>query len=146
MTALTKWCKGSVSRHIIAVLGLTVIDLPLFLLSFKIYTLILSGCIPARLLDWANLLYVIPILLVGNLSSVAAGTEGGRKEQSKVKSLLMLALFDIAVCLLSLLPIASTEPWGIALWFAYILAFSFALFALYECIDKSAMKHFDSDR
>lgn len=78
MTALIKWCNGSVSRHIIAVLGLTVIDLPLFLLS--------------------------------------------------------------------LLPIASPELWGIALWFAYILAFALALCAVYEFIDKSAMKRFDLDQ
>lgn len=59
MRALRKWCKGSISKCAVGVLGLTVISLPLLLILWRIYVQIFSVSILRYLFSWRTMVYLI---------------------------------------------------------------------------------------
>ena len=140
MRALRKWCKGSISKCAVGVLGLTVINLPLLRILWRIYVQIFNVSIPRYLFSWRTMVYLIPTLVTVNLLQLIIQPDADEKKPSNGRPMLETALIAIAACVLTLIPIDSPRVECVLLWLACTLIFFLMWYAIFEIIDNRLFK------
>ena len=140
MRALRKWCKGSISKCAVGVLGLTVINLPLLRILWRIYVQIFNVSIPRYLFSWRTMVYLIPTLVTVNLLQLIIQPDADEKKPSKGGPMLETALIAISACVLTLIPIDSPRVECVLLWLACTLIFFLMWYAIFEIIDNRLFK------
>lgn len=140
MRALRKWCKGSISKCAVGVLGLTVINLPLLRILWRIYVQIFNVSIPRYLFSWRTMVYLIPTLVTVNLLQLIIQPDADEKKPSKGRPMLETALIAIAACVLTIIPIDSPRVECVLLWLACTLIFFLMWYAIFEIIDNRLFK------
>ena len=140
MRALRKWRKGSISKCAVGVLGLTVINLPLLRILWRIYVQIFNVSIPRYLFSWRTMVYLIPTLVTVNLLQLIIQPDADEKKPSKGRPMLETALIAIAACVLTLIPIDSPRVECVLLWLACTLIFFLMWYAIFEIIDNRLFK------
>ena len=136
MRALQKWCGRNALRHIVVALGLTLMDVLLFLALWKLYLHLFNDLVPSAVKNSDVLLYVSPVLLLSNLIRLEAKPRNDGRQASKAKGAAEVIIASMICGVLLLLPLGKPGAAGVILWLLAVVCVSMLIFAFSAVLNK----------
>ena len=136
MKALRKWCGRNALRHIAVALGLTLMDVLLFLALWKLYLHLFNDLVPSTVKNSDVLLYVSPVLLLSNFMRLEVKPRNDERADSKAKGAAEVIIAALICGALLLLPLGKPGAIGVILWLLGVVCVSMLIFAFSEVLTK----------
>ena len=116
--ALRKWCGRNALRHIAVALGLTLMDVLLFLALWKLYLHLFNDLVPSTVKNSDVLLYVSPVLLLSNFMRLEVKPRNDERADYKAKGAAEVIIAALCCCCRSASRERSALYFGFWAWFA----------------------------
>ncbi len=140
MDHLRNWCGKSALRCIAALIGLTVLDMPLFIALWQIYVHLFGALVPDPFKSLNVLLYMFPILITGNLIRFETVSGDSGRASSGFRAAIESAAAGVILGALTLIPLRSPSAAGIALWILSMTGAALLIFAFHEILGRVNVK------